>query len=141
MKKSLKLLLLGLFTMLTWSSFATDNLSETKEQECDEFAYFQVLEADNSQIVVRVYENSAVDDFCNFLKRKDIAASVGLWCVFMPGNPVCTVYGVAMAACSVYGAVQLTIKGDFSNAIIETISASTKVYKMSKIDTKNYKIE
>lgn len=134
-----KLLFLSIIAMFFSNVFATNLKFES--QEGDEYIYFQIVEVSNNQMVIDVFKSSAVDDFCNFLGRKDIATSVGLWCVFMPGNPVCTAYGVAMAACTVYNAVRLYIEGDFSNAILETVSASTKIYKMSKVDSKNYKIE
>lgn len=56
-------------------------------------------------------------------------------------NVVCYVYGAVMAACAINGAVKLAIEGDFTNAILESVSAGTKVYKMSKVNTSTYKIE
>ena len=134
-----KILFLALITMLFSNAFAT-NLP-TDDQGNGEYIYFKIVEVTGTTMAIDVYENSVVDEFCNFLKRKDIAASVSLWCAFMPTNPVCIAYGVTMAACQAYGAVRLYIEGDFSNAIIETINASTKVYKMSKVDLTEYKIE
>ena len=134
-----KILILSIIAMLSISAFATNPPSE--QQESDDVMYVQVLEANSKFIDVLVYANSVVDEFCDLLSRKDVSVSVGLYCAFMPENPMCWAYGVAMAACSVKGAVELYIEGDFNNAILETLSASTRVYKMSKVDSKKYKIE
>lgn len=134
-----KLLLFSIMAMLVSNALAT-NLN-TEDPENNEYICFKIVEVTGTTMAIDVYENSVVDEFCNFLKRKDIAASVSLWCAFMPNNPVCLAYGVSMAACQVYGAVRLYIEGDFNNAVIETINASTKVYKMSKIDLTEYIIE
>lgn len=125
--------------MFSLSAFATNPPIE--QQENEDVMYVQILEANSNYIDILVYANSVVDEFCDFLSRKDISVSVGLYCAFMPENPMCWAYGVAMAACSVKGAVELYIEGDFNNAILETLSASTKVYKMSKVDSKKFKIE
>lgn len=132
-------MILSIIAMLSISAFATNPPSE--QQESDDVMYVQVLEANSKFIDVLVYANSVVDEFCDLLSRKDVSVSVGLYCAFMPENPMCWAYGVAMAACSVKGAVELYIEGDFNNAILETLSASTRVYKMSKVDSKKYKIE
>lgn len=134
-----KIMILSIIAMLSISAFATNPPSE--QQESDDVMYVQVLEANSKFIDVLVYANSVVDEFCDLLSRKDVSVSVGLYCAFMPENPMCWAYGVAMAACSVKGAVELYIEGDFNNAILETLSASTRVYKMSKVDSKKYKIE
>ena len=133
-------MILSIIAMLSISAFATNPPSG--QQESDDVVYVQVLEANSKFIDVLVYANSVVvDEFCDLLSRKDVSVSVGLYCAFMPENPMCWAYGVAMAACSVKGAVELYIEGDFNNAILETLSASTRVYKMSKVDSKKYKIE
>ena len=132
-------LLVSIISLPILSAFATETSSY--RYDGNDTIYFQILEASSSRMEILVSESSVVDDFCNFLSRKDIGVSVGLWCAFMPGNPLCTVYGAAMLACSVYKAVKLTIEGDFSDAILETVSASTKVYKMTKVDSSSYKIQ
>lgn len=134
-----KILVLCLMILLSLGSFATNPPIE--RQENDAVVYIQIVEANSKYIDILVYANSIVDEFCDLLSRKDVSVSVGLYCAFMPENPMCWTYGVAMAACSVKGAVELYIEGDFNNAILETLSASTRVYKMSKVDSKKYKIE
>ena len=134
-----KIMILSIIAMLSLSAFATN--PPTEQQESDDIMYVQVVEANSKFIDILVYANSVVDEFCDLLSRKDVSVSVGLYCAFMPENPMCWAYGVAMAACSVKGAVELYIEGDFNNAILETLSASTRVYKMSKVDSKKYKIE
>lgn len=134
------LLLAGFVALFSTNAFALGN--SVKEQKQSDTIYFQVIESGSNYMEVLVYENSAVNDFCNFLSQKEVSVTAGLICAFVPGSaPVCTVYAAAMAACSIYEAVKLTIKGDFSNAILEWLSAGTKVYKMSKVDEKTYKIQ
>lgn len=120
------------------SAFATN--PPTKQQENDEVISFQVLEANSSFIDILVSANKAVDNFCAYINRSDVS-TVFLICAFIPETPVCAVYEVASIACSVKGAVELYIKGDFTRAVIETLTASAKVYQMTQVNMNEFKIQ
>ena len=137
-----KIIFLGIVCCMILSSFKANANQVTVYNEVNDTIYFQVLEVNSRTMEVLLYATSTVDEFCKVLSRKEVSVPIGLMCAFAgAGNPVCYVYGAVMAACAINGAVKLAIEGDFTNVILESVSAGTKVYKMSKVNTSTYKIE
>lgn len=133
-----KVVLLALASLLSVCAFA-ENFEKRSTEPTDQ-PKAVCEEAGASAFEVLVWASDAVDDLCNYFNGSWADTALTVYCSFGGDVYTCTAYKVVRAACSVNGAVRLTIQGDYEAALKSLLTASTKVYSVYKISQKAFKI-
>lgn len=131
------LLVIAIFAIST-AAFSKRNTNNNSVIGMESSVSITNVDATNGVIDILVKANAAADDLCNYFNGSWVDTGLTLYCTFGGDLYTCTAYKVVQAACTINGAVRLSIQGDYNAAMKKALGGAAKVYTVSKVGQRFY---